>query len=61
MESVPNASLYHRLEWRAILAGTFGHPTRYLMAVQQDRVRGVCPLMEMRSALFGHFFVSLPF
>lgn len=61
VESVPNASLYHRLEWRAILAGTFGHPTRYLMAVQQDRVRGVCPLMEMRSALFGHFFVSLPF
>lgn len=59
--SARNASLYHRLEWREILRGTFGHRPRYLMARREGRVSGIFPLIEMKSALFGHFFVSLPF
>ena len=31
------------------------------MARDQDRVRGVLPMVEMKSSLFGHFLVSLPF
>ena len=59
--SVPNASMYHSIEWRDILSHSFGHKTRYLMAREGGVVRGVLPLVEMQSPLFGHFFVSLPF
>lgn len=55
------ASAYHRLEWRDILLRTFGHQARYLMAWRDDRVAGIVPLFEMKSRLFGRFFVSVPF
>lgn len=61
VDSVPGASPYHALEWREISQRSFGHRNWYLMVRDRDRVRGVLPIVEMQSALFGHFFVSLPF
>jgi len=61
VDSVPGASQYHGLEWREIWQRTFGHKSWYLMARDRGRVRGVLPIVEMQSSLFGHFFVSLPF
>ena len=61
VDSAPHASQYHALEWREILQRTFAHRSWYLMARESGRVRGVVPLVEMQSPLFGHFFVSLPF
>lgn len=61
VNSAPQASLYHTLEWRDILRSTFGHRSQYLMARNDGRVCGVLPLVEMRSTMFGHFFVSMPF
>jgi serine/alanine adding enzyme len=61
VQSAPNASMYHALEWRDILLRTFGHRSRYLMALSGRRVCGVLPLIEMRSTMCGHFLVSLPF
>jgi FemAB-related protein (PEP-CTERM system-associated) len=61
VKSAPHASLYHALEWRDVLRRTFGHRSWYLMAQDDGRTRGVLPLVEMKSSLFGHFFVSLPF
>lgn len=60
-EGAPHASLYHALEWREVLQRAFGHRSWYLMAQDNGRTRGVLPLVEMKSSLFGHFFVSLPF
>jgi serine/alanine adding enzyme len=57
----PGASFYHSLEWRDVICRTFGHQARYLVAEQAGAVRGVLPMIEMRSRLFGHFLVSLPF
>ena len=55
------ASFYHRLEWRGVIQSAFGHRSCYLIARESGQVRGVLPLIEMRSALFGHFLVSMPF
>jgi serine/alanine adding enzyme len=55
------ASVYHALEWRDVLLRAFGHRSWYLMAREDGKTRGVLPLFEMKSPLFGHFFVSLPF
>jgi serine/alanine adding enzyme len=57
----PAASMYHLIEWRDILLRTFGHRSRYLMVQDEHATRGVLPLVEMQSPLFGHFFASLPF
>jgi serine/alanine adding enzyme len=55
------ASLYHSLAWRDIIARSFGHTPRYLIAIDGADVLGILPLFEMRSRWFGHFLVSLPF
>jgi len=61
VQSTPRASMYHGLEWRDVLRRAFGHRSWYLMAQNNGKTRGVLPLVEMKSSLFGHFFVSLPF
>ena len=60
----PGASTCHILEWRDVINASFGHLAHYLCAFEDGdngRIRGVLPLIEMKSVLFGHFLVSLPF
>jgi len=62
VRSMPDATSYHLYEWKDIIADSFGHRCHYLAAVSEDGVwQGVLPLVEMRSAIFGHFMVSVPF
>jgi FemAB-related protein (PEP-CTERM system-associated) len=57
----PAASNYHGWFWKTVIEETYGHPTHYLAAYRGDVIEGVLPLVEMKSRLFGHFLVSLPF
>jgi FemAB-related protein (PEP-CTERM system-associated) len=59
--SHPRATLYHRFEWLSVIENSFGHRSIPLAAYSSGRIVGVLPLVEMKSWLFGHFFVSLPF
>ena len=62
VDSSPKASLYHRWEFKRFVELAFGHHTYYLAAFSVDgRVCGVFPLVELKSSLFGHFLVSMPF
>src|SRR3979411_1139342 len=61
IKKAPNTSPNHALEGRDVLRRAFGHRSWYLMAQDDGKTRGVLPLVEMKSSLFGHFFVSLPF
>ena len=60
-EASPAASFFHLFEWRDIMRDVFGHRTHYLLAEQAGRVCGVLPLAQVKSRLFGHSLVSLPF
>ena len=60
-QSAPNASLYHLHGWKDVIERTFGHPTFYLSAIESDRVRGVLPLTQLKSRIFGNLLVSLPY
>jgi serine/alanine adding enzyme len=56
------ASVYHRYEWRRVIADVFRHDTHYFIA--RDRAGAVCglvPLVRLRSLLFGDFLVSMPY
>ena len=56
-----NATFFHRIGWRAILEEEFRHRTHYLLAERGETIVGVLPIAEVKSRLFGHSLVSLPF
>ena len=61
LETRPDATIFHDWAWRRILAEAFGHRPHYLIARRGDRVAGVLPMVQVRTLLFGHSLVSLPF
>jgi len=61
VERCPQATFFHRIGWKEILERCFGHRTHYLVAERGGELAGVLPLAEVKSLLFGHALVSLPF
>ena len=57
----PAATFFHRIGWRDIIGGVFRHRCHYLVAERDGRLTGVLPLVEVKSRMFGHALVSLPF
>jgi FemAB-related protein (PEP-CTERM system-associated) len=51
----------HLYGWRSVIESTFGHECSYLTAVHDGALAGVLPLVRVRSSLFGHYLVSMPF
>lgn len=61
VEGKQNAFNYHRWCWKQIIERTFEHSGHYLAAMQGKTICGILPLFDVRSRLFGHFLVSVPF
>jgi FemAB-related protein (PEP-CTERM system-associated) len=57
----PQATFFHRSTWRDVIARAFAHKTHYLQAEQDGAVVGVLPLAQVKTRLFGHTLISLPF
>jgi FemAB-related protein (PEP-CTERM system-associated) len=57
----PAATFFHRAGWQRILHDSFRHETHFLYAETGGRIEGVLPLAHVKSLLFGHSLVSLPF
>lgn len=58
----PGTMHAHRAAWRGVIREVFGHETHYLTARDHDGlVRGVLPLVRVRTALFGDYMVSVPY
>lgn len=51
----------HLIGWRTVISSVFGHDCPYLVATDGGRIRGVLPLVSVRSRIFGSFLVSMPF
>jgi serine/alanine adding enzyme len=53
---------FHRLRWRTLMRRVFGHECLYLAARNwEGDLVGVLPLVRVRSLVFGHYLVSMPF
>jgi serine/alanine adding enzyme len=52
---------YHHWVWCEVIKETFGHQPYYLAATDQGEIRGVLPLIFIRSRIFGSSLVSIPF
>ena len=59
--SHPEATGYHRAEWRSVFERGLGHRCHYLAVQSGGAVRGLLPLVEIRSRLFGRALSSLPY
>jgi FemAB-related protein (PEP-CTERM system-associated) len=58
----PGWTHFHRYGWRAVIERVFGHQCLYLAARDADgALQGALPLVRVRSAVFGHYLVSMPF
>jgi FemAB-related protein (PEP-CTERM system-associated) len=61
VKSHPESSFYHLFGWRRINGHVFDHQTRYLAAREAGVIRGVLPLVNVKSILFGNILCSMPF
>ena len=61
VQACADATFFHRIEWRDIIENIFGHRTHYLLAERGGDIVGVLPMAQVKSFLFGHSLVSLPF
>lgn len=58
----PDWTSFHLFEWKGVLAREFGHECPFLCARDDEgQLVGVLPLVRVRSRLFGHFLMSMPF
>jgi len=62
----PKATLCHLHGWGRVIRDTYGHPFYGLIAENPEMgagkgIRGVLPLVHVKSLLFGSTIVSMPF
>jgi FemAB-related protein (PEP-CTERM system-associated) len=55
------ATFFHLAAWRDVIERAFNHRTHYLVAEQDGAIAGVLPLAQVKTRLFGHTLISLPF
>lgn len=56
--SQPDATFFHRAEWRDVVEHSFGQATHFLYAEERDTIRGVLPLAHYKSRMFGNALIS---
>lgn len=53
---------FHRAEWLDVMRRVMGHETFALAALdERDQPHAVLPLVRVKSPLFGHYLMSMPF
>jgi FemAB-related protein (PEP-CTERM system-associated) len=63
LEESENASFASLFDWKAIYEDVFGFKTFYLLIKENGKIRGVLPLVHIKSPLIGRgsFLVSTPY
>ncbi|MBI3814292.1 MAG: hypothetical protein HY279_07505, partial [Nitrospinae bacterium] len=58
-----NASFASLFDWKAVYEDVFGFKTFYLLIREDEKIRGVLPLVHIKSPLIGRgaFLVSTPY
>jgi FemAB-related protein (PEP-CTERM system-associated) len=58
----PGSTFCHLSGWRHVMQDILGHENRSLVSMDGDGViRGILPLVRVRSRLLGHYLISMPF
>jgi len=57
----PEGTIYHKSALFNFIDKTFAHDRAFLVALNNDAVIGLLPLVRLNSPLFGNFIVSVPY
>lgn len=55
------STFFHRAGWRDVIQRSFGHDTYYLFAEENGAIKGILPLVHIKSLLFGNSLCSTAF
>jgi FemAB-related protein (PEP-CTERM system-associated) len=58
VESCAEATFFHRAGWKQVIEESFAQSCHYLYAERDGEIRGVLPLVHVKSLLFGNRLVS---
>lgn len=62
VQQCPEATFFHRAAWQTLMTTVFKHRAFFLYAESAaGEIQGVLPLAQVKSKLFGHALVGLPF
>jgi serine/alanine adding enzyme len=62
VSSRSDSTFCHLHGWSTVIESALGHDCTYLAAADEaGAVQAVLPLVRVRSAIFGHYLVSMPF
>ena len=61
VDNCPEATFFHLAEWKDVIERAFGHRTYFLYAEAESDIRGILPLVQVNSRLFGNALISTPF
>ncbi len=61
VDACPEATFFHKAGWSRVIEDSFGQQTHFLYAERDGEIRGVLPLVHVRSRLFGNRLVSNAF
>ncbi|HEY5730618.1 MAG TPA: GNAT family N-acetyltransferase [Anaerolineales bacterium] len=61
VDGQPDARFGHDLAWGTVLRDTYGMQIEHLVALDGDRVVGICPLFGSKPVLGGAHYVTNPF
>ena len=57
----PDATFFHRAGWKRVIEASFRHRCYFLLVEAEGQIRGILPLVHVRSHLFGNALVSTSF
>jgi FemAB-related protein (PEP-CTERM system-associated) len=57
----PDATFFHRAGWRRVIEKSFGKTCHFLYAERAGEIRGVLPLVHVKTRLFGDSLISTGF
>lgn len=56
-----DATFFHLIGWKHVIENTYKHKSYYLIAKEDNEIRGILPLFLMKSVFFGTRLISIPF
>ena len=61
LDNRDQTTFYHKLEWKEVIEKSFKHRTFYLVVESENAVKGILPLVHLKSILTGSVLCSMPF
>lgn len=61
LRTAEGATFFHTSAWARVLSDAYGYRPLYFSSIENGRLRGVIPVMEINGVLAGKRGVSLPF